>query len=148
MISPRSRRRVLQLCGSTAVGASVAGCIGDDDTTLETAITSPEAADAPVVVYWFWGDGCPVCDDQKGFIEELAGTPETDVVALEVYDDAENRQLFREIVDEYNIQREAVPTTVIDTEYWIGDSPEIRDAIRDTVANCRERSACDPPVTG
>ncbi|MCL9814464.1 glutaredoxin family protein [Natranaeroarchaeum aerophilus] len=144
MASLRSRRSVLRLCGTVGLGAGLAGCLGDGGETPEQAVTSPDSADAAVVVYWFWGDGCPVCDDQKGFIDEIAATSETDVVALEVYNDAENRELFHDVIDEYNIQREAVPTTVIGSEHWIGDSSDIRDAIQAKVSDCREESGCQP----
>ena len=47
----------------------------DGESTTESEITGSVIqevnSDNPVVVYFFWGEGCPHCAEQKPFLEEL-----------------------------------------------------------------------------
>lgn len=134
MFGQLSRRELLR-AGVVAGVGGLAGCAADDGD--EGALDEEETG-ADVVVYWFWGDGCPVCADQRSFIESLDDQDDVDVVALEVFNDDANQQRFGEFIDAYGIQQEAVPTIVVGDSYWVGDSSAIRSAIESKVDSCRE----------
>ena len=129
-----SRRRLIRGC---AVGLLLtsAGCLGDDQPAKDFA-TSPDSVSADTVIIWFWGDGCPVCADQRPFLEELDARDDVAVIAYEVYDDQENQAKFQEVISEYELSREAVPTTFVGDRYWIGDSEQIRERIELAIDDC------------
>lgn len=91
----------------------------------------------PVVLYFFWGDGCPYCEYQKPFLEELESRyPNLEVRAYEVYSVEENRTLFIQMADAQGFQARAVPTTILGEHYWMGFSDDIAQAIEAHVEAC------------
>ena len=51
---------------------------------IQAAPATQEAQ--PVVLYFFWGDGCPHCAQEKPFLEELKGRyPNLEVRDYEIY---------------------------------------------------------------
>lgn len=160
-IHRRSTRRRFLSAGSLLGTLIVAGCLSTDGTNSEPTSEEPtedtvtdtggpfhdsgENVDAEVVIYWFWGDGCPYCASQKPFMKEIAGRDGVEVVALEVYYDKDNRERYQEFAEAYDINREAVPLTFIGTEYWIGYSDEIKSEMKAKVNSCLE-SNCSKPT--
>ena len=101
----------------------------------------------PVVLYFFWGDGCPHCAQQKPFLEELNQRyPNLEVRAYEIYNVPENRDLFLKMAEAVGFEARAVPTTIIGAEYWIGYSEEIAREIEAQVAACGTSSCPDAGV--
>ena len=48
-----------------------------------------------VTVYFFWGDGCPHCEAEMPFIENLEGKyPQLQVVYLETWHNKSNAEMF------------------------------------------------------
>ncbi len=78
--------------------------------------------DPPVVnVYYFWGDGCPVCAQQRVFLEWLEERyPEVRVHAFEVYFETVNRVLLQAFSDAFDQAVVGVPVTFIADQGWIG----------------------------
>ncbi len=69
------------------------------------------ATENKVIIYFFWGDGCPHCARAKPFLEELAKTyPEVEVRAYEVWYVDENLELFKKMAAAYGFEPTAVPT--------------------------------------
>lgn len=98
---------------------------------------SPKVQDYPVVIYFFWGDGCPHCAAQKPFLQDLAKRyPSIEIYDYEVWHDAANQQLFKKMTTAFGFEPHGVPTTFIGTRYWEGFSPEIGASIEQYVANC------------
>jgi thiol-disulfide isomerase/thioredoxin len=71
-----------------------------------------------VVVYFFWGDGCPHCTTQKSFMEELENKyPKLEVKMFETWKNPENANLFREIAKAYGTEARGVPATFIGEKF-------------------------------
>ncbi len=85
----------------------------------EAMATDP---DPPVVnVYYFWGDGCPVCAQQRVFLDWLEEHyPEVRVHAFEVYYETVNRLLLQAFSDAFDQAVVGVPVTFIADQGWIG----------------------------
>jgi glutaredoxin len=85
---------------------------------------SSEAAGEPrasVHVYYFWGDGCPVCEQQRAYLEALrARYPEVVVHAFEVWYEVPNRELLVAFSDAFGQPVTAVPVTFIGDHGWVG----------------------------
>jgi len=72
-------------------------------------------------IYFFWGQGCPHCAQEKPFLEELKQKyPQLEVKEFEVYFNRENQELFQKIAQAYNTQAEGVPMTFIGKDAFIG----------------------------
>ena len=57
----------------------------------------PVLAANPVVIYFFWGDGCPHCAEAEPFLEKLAKRyPEVEIRYYEVWNNEENRKPLRD----------------------------------------------------
>ncbi len=99
----------------------------------------------PVDIYFFWGEVCPYCDLAKPFLEEITSlNPQVTVHAFEVYNNAQNRDLFFNFCEAYGIEPQAVPTFFIAERSWIGYNDTIRDEMSRVVAQCLA-SPCQSP---
>ena len=98
-----------------------------------------------VPVYYFWGDGCPVCARQDIFLRELKERfPEVEVRSFEVWFDADNQALFRAMASAYGTEARAVPTTFVSDNVWVGFNAAIGEDIIQRVEFCREFDCPDP----
>ncbi len=94
-------------------------------------------------VYFFWGVGCPHCDNVKdsGILEEVDNLEDVKVYQLEVYNNQENRDKYTKFADELEISQyqRGVPLLVIECKkgysYFIGDSPIINN-LKKSLENC------------
>lgn len=142
MTRPVSRRRAL-IYGLAGLTTVVAGCT--DNEPAETQLEQlPDHAE--VVVYWFWGETCPLCTDQRSFIDGLQDLEGVVTVTKEIYSDPQNQAVYEEFLAEYEISRAGVPATFIGDTYWLGDSPAIRSEIEDKIETCLAGdTGCIPP---
>lgn len=89
----------------------------------------------PVELTIFYGEGCPYCAAELEFLDELQDrTPQLRVSAYEVWNDDANRRLFIDMTAERGAEAQAVPTTIIGDEVWVGFDERIAAAIEDAVA--------------
>lgn len=94
-------------------------------------------------VYFFWGDGCPHCEDVKdsGILEKVDKMENVNVYQLEVYANQENRAKYTQFADDLEISQyqRGVPFLVIEFEkgysYFIGGSPIINN-LEDALIHC------------
>ncbi len=107
-----------------------------------SAVAQSEAVD----VFVFWGDGCPHCEVQKPFLQELDERPGVNVYAYEVWYQPQNRPLFQEMAAAYGIQAGGVPTTFIGGRVWVGFSDVYRQDMLQTVIDC-SHYGCPSPAT-
>lgn len=97
-----------------------------------------------VVVYFFWGDGCPHCAAAKPFLEELSQRiPQMEVRMYEVWHDEDNLALFDKMATAHGFKAASVPTTFIGTQYWEGYNDTISAQIETVVQGCLENACVD-----
>jgi thiol-disulfide isomerase/thioredoxin len=97
-------------------------------------------------VYFFWGKGCPHCEEEKPFLEKLQKKyPQIVVHSYEVWESKENRDLMVEFGNKLSADVRGVPFTVIGEKYvsgWMDESytgAQIEDAIKCAIDNgCRD----------
>jgi thiol-disulfide isomerase/thioredoxin len=98
-----------------------------------------------VDIYFFWGEGCPYCEIAKPKLSDIASqNPRVNYYQFEIYNDAQNRELFFDFCDVYGIDPQAVPTTFVADRQWVGFSDSILAEINQTIENCLE-SPCPAP---
>jgi thiol-disulfide isomerase/thioredoxin len=97
-----------------------------------------------VVIYLFWGDGCPHCAAAKPFLKDLSERySNVEIRAYEVWYIAENQELFKKMTVAHGFEPHAVPTIFIGKQFWEGFTDligmEIENAIKTcTVAGCTD----------
>lgn len=94
-------------------------------------------------VYFFWGEGCPHCENVKdnGILEKVDEIEYVNVYQLEVYNNQSSRDLYTKFADELKIDQyqRGVPFLVIECKrgysYFIGDTPIINN-LENAVTTC------------
>ena len=108
-------------------------------------LASSTAAKQPpsdkVIIYFFWGDGCPHCAAEKPFLERLGQQDSIEVRAFEVWSSPQNRDLFYKVAASLGFEPRAVPTTIIGERYWVGYNDQIGREIEAAVTACAARAA-------
>lgn len=128
----------------------VTGCTNDstgDTKTTTTGNTIADINDDPekVVIYFFWGDGCPHCATQKPFLEELENTyPEVEVKMFETWNNPQNAKLFQEVAQAYDTSAQGVPTTFIGEEHWVGYADYMGSEMEAKINECIENGCINP----
>lgn len=109
---------------------------------------APPAQEAqPVALYFFWGEGCPYCEMQKPFLEELSRRyPNLDVHAYEVYNVEENRAILFDMAAALGFEVRGVPVTIIGERHWVGYADAIAQEIEAAVAACSTSGCPDAGV--
>ena len=148
MIPRRGQRRVSVRVFDMAVAlaAFAVSCVFSSPAFPQT--TSETAAASRQVVYVFWRAGCPYCDRAKGFLQDLERRrPKIRVHAIEVGADEAQMRLFIAMNKAYDIQRPAVPVTVVGRKAFVGylDDATTGAAIRAAALACMD-SGCPDPV--
>ncbi len=106
-----------------------------------------QAQSEPVVLYLFWGDGCPHCHAEQEFLEVLkAEYPQVVIRQYEVYYNEDNRVYLTRMLAEHGREPGGVPTTFIGDRYWIGFSEQVGYQIEQMVAVCLQTACADPGV--
>ena len=116
---------------------------------LSLTLPKPVAAqeDNPVVVYMFWGEGCPHCASAKVYFEQIESQyPQIEYRFYEIYMDVENQEKFIKMAEAFGFEAWGVPTIFIGDRYWEGFAeslqPEIESVIEDCIANgCKDAGA-------
>jgi thiol-disulfide isomerase/thioredoxin len=133
------RGKWLVVVGLGVIGALLGICFAVDAARAQQ--------DDAIVIYFFWGDGCPHCAQQKPFLEALAQRyPQVEVASFEVWYDAGNQQLLRQMGDAFGFEPAGVPATFIGEHYWVGFSEQIAAQIESYVALCATSGCPDAGV--
>ncbi|MDT8442330.1 MAG: hypothetical protein RQ723_11795 [Desulfuromonadales bacterium] len=123
--------------------------------TLADAAEPPQSrADAdrdglslpPIIVYLFWGDGCPHCEDEKRFLKELRREePRLEVRDFEVWHNRDNAAVLIDLLRARDVRSAGIPVTLIGDRLLVGFSAQTADELRERVAVCA-RSDCGDPL--
>jgi thiol-disulfide isomerase/thioredoxin len=97
-----------------------------------------------LVIYFFWGDGCPHCAAAKPVFQALASNnPSIDLKMYEIYYVEENQNLFALFGERYGMTPRYIPTIFIGDQYWEGWSDEIQADVLTAVNNCLKSGCTD-----
>lgn len=102
--------------------------------------------EAKVVIYEFYGKGCPHCTKLNKWLEEIKPKyPQLEVVQHEVYRNSTNRKLFQKMAKAYGKNAGGVPAIFIGEKNIVGFSPEVGERIEAEILNCVE-ALCNSPL--
>lgn len=101
----------------------------------------------PVILYFFYGQGCPHCAKEEKFLEKLQTEfPDLKIEKFELWYNQDNQKLLQKIVEKLKIRGNSVPITIIDGKaiYGYADDETTGKTIKETVAAVRANPASDP----
>lgn len=97
-----------------------------------------------LTVYFFWGQGCPHCEKEKPFLDELQKTyPELEIRRYEVWYNTENARFFEQVIKSAGFKVAAVPITFIDDIAYIGFSENKKHDMEEKIRFCLEHGCSD-----
>lgn len=135
---------VLLVSGCSTAGQNENNNPGENNSNTNSSAV--ENSEGKTVVYFFWGEGCPHCAEQKPWLEELEEEhSDLEVKMFETYNNRENAQLFQEMARAYGIQARGVPATFIgDLDPIVGFSERAKPSIEDKIQTCLDEGCIDP----
>ncbi|MDO9087159.1 MAG: thioredoxin family protein [Anaerolineaceae bacterium] len=114
--------------------------------TLSFIAPKPVAAQEgnPVIIYMFWGEGCPHCATAKPYFEDLADKhPEIELRFYEIYNSVENQEKFVKMAEAFGFEAWGVPTIFIGDRYWEGYAETLHPEIEGVISQCLSRGCKD-----
>jgi len=106
--------------------------------------STPTPEGHQVHVYLFWGLGCPHCARAKPFLESMAEKyPQVVYREFEIYENAENRELFSQMAAASGFEVSGVPTMFIGPYYSVGYAEDINQDIEDLIQQCINEGCAD-----
>lgn len=101
-------------------------------------------ADNLVNIYFFYGDGCPHCAEQKEWLKEIKKEYKNVVIYdYETWYNEENRITMQTIKDKFNVSSKGVPFTVIGDKTFIGFSQGTATKMEERIIECSKQSYQD-----
>jgi len=95
-------------------------------------------AEAPeIIVHFFWGDGCPHCEEEKLFLNEMKKKyPGLKIIDYEVWYNKENALILSGMAKAFNAKASGVPFTFIGRNAFVGFSRHTKQEIEESVRAC------------
>ena len=97
------------------------------------------------VLYFFWGDGCPHCEEEKLFLDEMKKDyPNMKILDYEVWYNKQNASLLVKMSKAYRIKSSGVPVTFINGNAFLGFSKHSKEEIAESIRKCVADQCIDP----
>ncbi len=110
--------------------------------------TTPENISAQtkhkVIIYFFWGDGCPHCKEEKAFFSRIKEKYNLEIKNFEVWYNKENADFLKKTAEAYKLKSSGVPVTFIGTHSFIGFSKDKEYDIEKAIQECSDIKCVDP----
>jgi len=101
------------------------------------ATTLSQEETGKVVLYFFWGDGCPHCAKEKIFLDVARKKyPQLEVKSYEVWHSGTNAVFFSQMLEAAGVKASGVPVTFIHTEVFAGFNDRTAEEIENKIQYC------------
>lgn len=98
------------------------------------AVASEAPEDESLTIVLFWSEGCPHCHAEWQFLDELKDeVPDLEIVDYELSQNPANVEHFIETMTARAMEANAVPTTILGEQVWVGFSDGVAGQIRSAV---------------
>jgi len=105
-----------------------------------TFLAQPVSAQSiPVNAYFFYGDGCPHCAQERQYLFHVLKSecPNLEIYEYEIYNNRNNTALLQQVSDKLGVGVDGVPFLIIGDQHFIGYADGMTSkAIRQKVAEC------------
>ena len=103
------------------------------------------SAETGIVMYYFWGEGSPICEDVKPFLDQLENDyADLEIRRLETYRNKKNSDLFKDMAAAYGSEDRGVPTFFIGDRELVGYSDRIEQDLIDKIESCLDNDCINP----
>jgi thiol-disulfide isomerase/thioredoxin len=90
-----------------------------------------------VVLYEFWGDGCPHCASLNLFLDKMKGKyPSLVIKKYEVWYNEGNKKIMQDMANAYDVEVKGVPAVFINDRFMAGFSTSIGEEIEREIQKC------------
>lgn len=101
----------------------------------------------PVLIYFFWGSGCPHCKEEKLFLNEIKKKhPVIEIRDFEVWYEKRNAVLLSKMAAAYNLMTSGVPVTFVGKNVFVGFSEQSRKEIGEAIQKCLADECINPEL--
>lgn len=117
----------------------LAGCASQSTALTENSDTGD------VVLYFFWGDGCPHCASAEPVLEEWNEEyPTLNIRAYEVWYSEPNQALYAQMAEAFQVPEEGqgVPLFYLNDQYWVGWASSTEEEIESAIQQCIADASC------
>lgn len=98
-----------------------------------------------VAIYFFWGDGCPHCANQKTAMADWTNKfSGIEIKTYETWKNEDNRATLEKLAAAYGTSVEGVPMTFIGDKYWVGYSDSMKTEMEAKIQECL-KNTCENP---
>lgn len=112
--------------------------------TISTAKQS-KLAKQKSIIYFFWGKGCPHCEEERQFLDDLKRElPSLEVRDYEVWHNRKNAGFMADLLRANGVQTSGVPVTFVSTRMFTGFTARSKTAIEKEIRRCARVSCADP----
>lgn len=124
---------------------STQGTSKNTQRTAKDAESQLEHASKKVIIYFFWGDGCPHCEEERQFLDELRRVyPSLEIRDYEVWHNKKNAGLMSAMLQARGVKSSGVPVTFVGDQMFSGFTEKIRLSLGKTIEKCRSVPCGDP----
>lgn len=109
----------------------------DENVKIDSIIENISYNENKINIYFFWGDGCPHCEEEFKFFESIK-TEYGDYFVLnkfEVWNNEENKKLLKQFANSMGDEVSGVPYTIIGNETFSGFGEKYVDKMLDAIKN-------------
>ena len=114
----------------------------------KSASSTPEQAywdGKSLIIYFFWGRGCPHCVIEKSFLGDLKEKYQNlQIRDYEVWYNKKNALLLEKMANAYGVKAIGVPVTFIDNEAFVGFTDQSKSDLEDAIKSCISRGCINP----
>lgn len=114
----------------------------DENLKIDSVIENISYNENKINIYFFWGDGCPHCEDEFRFFESIK-TEYGDYFVLnkfEVWHNEENKKLLKQFANSMGDEVTGVPYTIIGNETFSGFGEKTVDKMLEAIKNQYQNS--------
>lgn len=117
---------------------------GSDRTTLDNS-NRPKDSNKKTIIYFFWGKGCPHCEEEKQFLAGLKREhPSLEIREYEVWYNKENAGLMAAMLRAHDVRSSGVPVTFVRDQVFPGFTEHSRASIEKAIKECSLVPCGDP----
>ncbi|NSW54104.1 MAG: hypothetical protein HPY85_16495 [Anaerolineae bacterium] len=111
-------------------------------------VRAQEKPPIEIPIYFFWGDGCPHCENEHQFMQNdlLPRYPNVVLYDYETWYNQDNQDLFNRMAEAYGFVPQGVPTTFVGNRYFVGFTETIGDQIEALIVEYMEAGQYPDPM--
>lgn len=97
------------------------------------------------IIYFFWGKGCPHCEEERQFLERMKREQQSlEIRDYEVWHNSENAGLMALMLQTKGIRSSGVPVTFVSDKLFLGFTARSMASLEKELTKCSLQPCADP----